>query len=301
MGESTDSGSGGTGNGSGREPQKEKKETKQSETGLGERDRGAPAKPASKPKPAAKPRREVRSAPKVATRDPFADSGKSEGLRADARGLPDYKKRETEALRKASFVSGDESFVKGGRDSKEVTDAQGNPVLTRQGVERQAAFQQEELERVISKRQGGQGDPEVEKRKMAREIIEEKLANPQLPGFLGGVAKINLENQLRQLEAGGDPTFTIGPDGTFTTTGVRRPGEEGDGIAPNITSPLEEMMDRDDERDEPTIMQPAEEDILAEDVTGALGAEAPRGRRGTRSKRPGRGGTLLEGGGVLYE
>ena len=139
MGESTDSGSGGTGNGSGREPQKEKKETKQSETGLGERGRGAPAKPASKPKPAAKPRREVRSAPKVATRDPFADSGKSEGLRADARGLPDYKKRETEALRKASFVSGDESFVKGGRDSKEVTDAQGNPVLTRQGVERQAA------------------------------------------------------------------------------------------------------------------------------------------------------------------
>ena len=262
MASSTDSGSGGGGNGSGREP---------------------------------------KAAPKRATRDPFAAPGKSKGLRTDARGLSGYKKRETEALRKASFVSGDQSFVRGGRDSKEVTDARGRPVLTRQGVERQAAFQQEELERVISKRQGGQGDPEVEKRKMAREIIEEKLRNPQVGGALGAIARINLKNQLRLLKAGGDPTFTIGPDGTFTTTGVRRPGEEGDGIAPNITSPLEEMMDRDDERDEPTIMQPAEEDILAEDVTGALGAEAPRGRRGTRTKRPGRGGTLLEGGGVLYE
>ena len=265
MASSTDSGSGGGGNGSGREP---------------------------------------KAAPKRATRDPFAAPGKSKGLRTDARGLSGYKKRETEALRKASFVSGDQSFVRGGRDSKEVTDARGRPVLTRQGVERQAAFQQEELERVISKRQGGQGDPEVEKRKMAREIIEEKLRNPQVGGALGAIARINLKNQLRLLKAGGDPTFTIGPDGTFTTTGVRRPGEEGDGIAPNITSPLEEMMDRDDEQKEPMLVQADEdedEEILANDAGGALGGETTRRRRGTRTKRTGPGGTLLEGGGVLYD
>ena len=232
--------------------------------------------------------------------DPYAIPGKEAGIRTDAKSTVDYKKRETEALEKAAFVSGDESFVKSESDGSVVRDAQGNPVLTRQGVERQAAFQQEELERLVSGRQGGEGDPEEGKRDLARQIIEEKLEKGVLPGTLGAIQKLNLENQLKNLEKGGIPTFRVGPGGEFTTSGVLQPGEEGTGIAPNITSDLETMMDEPERDEQPTILQ-AQED--AEDVTvGTLGiAPTPRGRRGTRSKRAGAGGTLLEGGGVLYD
>lgn len=232
--------------------------------------------------------------------DPYAIPGKEAGLRTDAKSTVDYKKRETEALEKAAFVSGDESFVKSESDDSVVTDAQGNPVLTRQGVERQAAFQQEELEKLVSGRQGGEGDPEQGKRDLAKQIIEEKLEKVVLPGTIGAIQKLNLENQLKNLEKGGTPTFRIGPGGEFTTSGVLQPGEEGTGIAPNITSDLETMMDEPEREEQPTILQaqPDEKDV----TVGTLGiAPSPRGRRGTRSKRSGAGGTLLEGGGVLYE
>lgn len=232
--------------------------------------------------------------------DPYAIPGKEAGIRTDAKSTVDYKKRETKALEKAAFVSGDESFVKSKADDSVVKDAQGNPVLTRQGVERQAAFQQEELERLVSGRQGGEGDPEQGKRDLAKQIIEEKLEKTVLPGTLGAIQKINLENQLKNLEKGGIPTFRVGPGGEFTTSGVLQPGEEGTGIAPNITSDLETMMDEPERDEQPTILQaqPDEADV----TVGTLGiAPAPRGRRGTRSKRAGAAGTLLEGGGVLYE
>jgi len=234
--------------------------------------------------------------------DPFTDPQKASGVRTDARSLENYKERETEALRRASSTSGDQSFVMGGRDSQEVTDAQGNPVLTRQGVERQAAFQQEELERLVSMRQGGEGDPEQGKRDLARQIIEEKLEAGVLPGALGAIQRINLENQLKNLEKGGTPTFRIGPGGEFTTSGVLQPGEEGTGISPNITSDLENMANREEEdRDAPTIIQ-VDDEPEAEDIqSGLIATGTARRKRGTRGKRPGAGGTLLEGGGILYE
>jgi hypothetical protein len=190
-------------------------------------------------------------------------------------------------------------------DAGEVTDTQGNPVLTRQGVERQTQFQQEELERLVSMRQGGKGDIEQGKRDLAEQIIKEKLAaDPTLPPGLKAIREINLRNQLKNLEAGGTPTFRIGEGGEFVTSGVLQPGEEGTGIAPNITSDLETMMDEREQEEEPTILQAEPEPEPEPEVaaTGTLGvAAAPRGRRGTRAKRPGAGGTLLEGGGVLYD
>jgi hypothetical protein len=188
-------------------------------------------------------------------------------------------------------------------DAGEVIDTQGNPVLTRQGVERQTQFQQEELERLVSMRQGGKGDPEEGKRNLAKQIIEEKLAaDPTLPPGLKAIREINLRNQLKNLEAGGIPTFRIGEGGEFVTSGVLQPGEEGTGIAPNITSDLETMMDEREQEEEPTILQAEPEPEPEVAATGTLGvAAAPRGRRGTRAKRPGAGGTLLEGGGVLYD
>ena len=218
-----------------------------------------------------------------------------------SKSLEGYEQRKKEALERAEFISGDESFVRGGAERSIVTGGRdGKPVLTRQGVERQAAFEQEELERLVSLREGGEGDPEQGKRNLAKQIIEEKLEKGVLPGTLGAIQKINLENQLKNLEKGGTPTFRVGPGGEFTTSGVLQPGEEGTGIAPNITSDLETMMDEPERDEQPTILQaqPDEADV----TVGTLGiAPAPRGRRGTRSKRAGAAGTLLEGGGVLYD
>ena len=218
--------------------------------------------------------------------------------------LEGFEQRQREALERAEFVSGDESFVRGGTERGIVTGGRdGKPVLTRQGVERKAAFEQEELERLVSLREGGEGDPEEGKRNLAKQIIEEKLAaDPTLPPGLKAIREINLRNQLKNLEAGGTPTFRIGEGGQFTTSGVLQPGEEGTGIAPNITSDLETMMDEREQEEQPTILQAEPEPEPEVAATGTLGvAAAPRGRRGTRAKRPGAGGTLLEGGGVLYD
>ena len=216
--------------------------------------------------------------------------------------LEGFEQRQREALERAEFASGDESFVRGGTERGIVTGGRdGKPVLTRQGVERKAAFEQEELERLVSLREGGEGDPEEGKRNLAKQIIEEKLAaDPTLPPGLKAIREINLKSQLDALEKGGTPTFRIGEGGEFTTSGVLQPGEEGTGIAPNITSDLETMMDEREQEEQPTILQAEPEPEVA--ATGTLGAAAaPRGRRGTRAKRPGAGGTLLEGGGVLYD
>jgi hypothetical protein len=227
--------------------------------------------------------------------DPYTDPQKASGVRTDAKSLRNYEERKNEALRqnsKANIVQSNQG---------EVTDTQGNPVLTRQGVEQKTAFEQQELERLVSMRQGGEGDPEQGKRDLAKQIIEEKLAaDPTLPAGLKAIREINLKSQLDALEKGGTPTFRIGEGGQFTTSGVLQPGEEGTGIAPNITSDLEAMMDEPQQEEQPTILQaePEPDDVTA----GALGvAPTPRGRRGTRAKRPGAGGTLLEGGGVLYD
>lgn len=227
--------------------------------------------------------------------DPYTDPQKASGVRTDAKSLRNYEERKNEALRqnsKANIVQSNQG---------EVTDTQGNPVLTRQGVEQKTAFEQQELERLVSMRQGGEGDPEQGKRDLAKQIIEEKLAaDPTLPAGLKAIREINLKSQLDALEKGGTPTFRVGEGGQFTTSGVLQPGEEGTGIAPNITSDLETMMDEPQQEEQPTILQaePEPDDVTA----GALGvAPTPRGRRGTRAKRPGAGGTLLEGGGVLYD
>ena len=229
--------------------------------------------------------------------DPYTDPQKASGVRTDATSLRNYRDRMNEAVRQ----DGETNIVQS--NAGEVTDTQGNPVLTRQGVERQTQFQQEELERLVSMRQGGKGDIEQGKRDLAEQIIKEKLAaDPTLPAGLKAIREINLRNQLKNLEAGGTPTFRIGEGGEFVTSGVLQPGEEGTGIAPNITSDLETMMDEREQEEEPTILQ-VEPEPEPDDVTaGALGvAPTPRGRRGTRTKRPGAGGTLLEGGGVLYD
>ena len=65
-------------------------------------------------------------------------------------------KREEQRLRRASFVSGDQSYVRGGGDI--VRDSSGRGVLTGVGVQRAEASRQQDLETLISLRTGGEGD-----------------------------------------------------------------------------------------------------------------------------------------------
>ena len=82
------------------------------------------------------------------------------------------RKREEERLKRASFVSGDQSYVTGGGNI--VRDSSGGGVLTSTGVQRAEASRQQELETLISLRTGGQGDPEAGKRQMAIEQLEKR-------------------------------------------------------------------------------------------------------------------------------
>jgi len=226
-------------------------------------------------------------------RDPYAIAGKTAAGRRE-----DTRKREEERLERAAFVSGEESYVKGGAGETTVRDSSGRGVLTSTGVERQVASQQEELERVISQRTGGQGDPEVEKRNMAIEQLEKRKEN-LLPGTLGMIARINIENQIKQLQAGGTAQFSMTDAGEFVAKGVIPKGQEGQGISPNIISGLEQQAAREP-REATTIITPeVTPEVTPEADAVMLGGASETRRR--RSTRAGGAGTLLEGGGVLYE
>ena len=227
-------------------------------------------------------------------RDPYAIAGKTAAGRKE-----ETRKREEERLERAAFVSGEESYVKGGAGKKTVRDSSGRGVLTTAGVERQVASQQQELERVIAQRTGGQGDPEAEKRKMAIEQLEERKES-LLPGTLGMISRINIENQIKQLQAGGTAQFSMTDAGDFVAKGVVPKGQEGEGIAPSIISGLEQQAAREPNEGGTIITPEVTPEVTPEIVPDETLGEAGKKRR-RRSTRAGAAGTLLEGGGVLYE
>ena len=230
-------------------------------------------------------------------------AGKAAGTRTDSRKpKPGVRKREEERLTRAGFVSGDASYVReapkegerrgsiirtGGRDP-------GRGVLTAKGVERAEASRQEELEVLISQRTGGQGDPRAEKRKMAIEALEERKENT-LPGFLGAISRINIENQIKQLKEGtADPQFALTESGSFAPVGVTRADDDtvGGNIAP--------MFPDTGERDEPEPQQPIiDEEIVEETILGRGRGRGAAAKRRTRGTRVGGAGSFEEGYGVL--
>ena len=228
-------------------------------------------------------------------RDPFADPRKAAGTRTDATRMSGARKREEERLRRASFVSGDQSYVTGGGNIVR-SERTGAGVLTRTGVQRAEASRQQELETLISLRTGGQGDPEAEKRQMAIEQLE-KRKEQTLPGFLGAVSRMNIERQLADLRAGGTPQFGLSPSGTFITRGVTPQGQETPGAAANI-QPMFGAMGVDSTRT-PEITPEVTEEFVPDDATLMGAAERGRGRRRTRGTRVGGAGSLEEGYGVL--
>ena len=229
-------------------------------------------------------------------RDPYAEPGKAAGTRADATRMSGARKREEERLRRASFITGDQSYVTSGGNI--VRSARtGAGVLTRTGVQRAEASRQQELETLISLRTDGQGDPEAEKRQMAIEQLE-KRKEQTLPGFLGAVSRINIERQLADLRAGGTPQFGLSPSGTFITRGVTPQGQETPSAAANI-QPMFPTQQRSDTTPEVTPLVTPEivpdDDDQARQVRGR-GAAA---RRATRGTRVGGGGTFETGYGAL--
>ena len=225
-------------------------------------------------------------------RDPYADPRKAAGSRTDATRMSGARKREEERLRRASFVSGDQSYVTGGGNI--VRDSSGGGVLTSVGVQRAEASRQEELETLISRRTGGQGDPEADKRQMAIQQLE-KRKEQTLPGFLGAISRMNIERQLADLKAGGTPQFGLSPSGTFITQGVTPQGQETPSAAANI-QPMFGAMGVDSTRT-PEITPEVTEEFVPDDSTIMGGRE--RGRRRTRGTRVGGAGSLEEGYGVL--
>lgn len=240
-------------------------------------------------------------------------AGKAAGQRTDTRKpKPGVRKREEERLTRAGFVSGDASYVReapkegerrgsiirtGGRDP-------GRGVLTAKGVERAEASRQQELETVIAARAvptvepdgtiTTRQDPAAEKRKMAIEALEERKENT-LPGFLGAISRINIENQIKQLKEGtADPQFALTESGSFAPVGVTRADDDtvGGNIAP--------MFPDTGERDEPEPQQPIiDEEIVEETILGRGRGRGAAAKRRTRGTRVGGAGSFEEGYGVL--
>ena len=237
-------------------------------------------------------------------------AGKAAGQRTDTRKpKPGVRKREEERLTRAGFVSGDSSYAreepkKGQKRGTIIRDSKGRGVLTAKGVERAEASRQEELETVIAARAiptvepdgtiTTRQDPRAEKRKMAIEALEERKKNT-LPGVLGAISRINIENQIKQLKEGtADPQFALTESGSFAPVGVTRADDDtvGGNIAP--------MFPDTGERDEPEPQQPViEDEIVEETILGRGRGRGAATKRRTRGTRVGGAGSLEEGYGVL--
>lgn len=231
-------------------------------------------------------------------RDPFADRRKAAGSRTDATRMSGARKREEQRLQQAAFVSGDQSYVQGGGNIvRSATTGAG--VLTGTGVQRAEASRQQELEALISRRQGGSGDPEAEKRAMAIQQLEKRMAQT-LPGTLGVVARMNVERQLRDLRAGGTPQFGMTAGGTFLTRGVTPEGRsEPLADAPNIQPMFGQTRQGADVTPEVTPVVTPE---IVPDDAPLMGQPEPAGRglRRTRGTRLGQAGDPKNEYGALY-
>lgn len=170
----------------------------------------------------------------------------------------------------------------------------------------------------IERRQATQLGRADAPRVMAIGELTERLASDRLaniPGTAGALAgamsKTNLENQIKQLRDFGTPVFdtdtgkTVGVvnkagqysgDTAFQEAALK--AKKGDSIELSRTNVLEETRLASREDRQPAQVAAEEEEVAAQAATTLGGAG--RGR-GTRGKRFGAGGTILEGTGALYD
>ena len=167
----------------------------------------------------------------------------------------------------------------------------------------------------IERRQATQLGRADAPRVMAIQELTERLADPdpisKSSTLAGAVSRVNLENQIKQLRDFGTPVFdtdtgkTVGVinkrgqysgDAAFQDAAMKQ--KKGSSIELSGTDVLQETRLASKEGRQPTKVATEEEEVAVQAAT-ALGA-AGRGR-GTRGKRFGAGGTILEGTGALYE
>ena len=170
-------------------------------------------------------------------------------------------------------------------------------------------------------------DPYAMKGKSTSAIgeLRGRLGEPTLiPGAvgaaLGSMGKLSLQKQLDELQAGATPVQIKTDKGETLTVGTVREGrytgrpEYRDialGAQPEdgtIQTSLEAAMKQEAEKradegpePEPTLITPeVTPEVTPETLPGGTLAKGSRGRR-LKTTRAGAAGTLLEGGGVLYE
>jgi len=144
----------------------------------------------------------------------------------------------------------------------------------------------------------------------------------QPPGLIGAVGRKSLEAQIEALEKFATPVKIETPSGDFLTVGtitekgdytgraeyadIAREAQKSGTMAPFIETTQRAAEERaaalreDEEEPEPTITTPETTPEVTPEADAVMLGESGKTRR-RRAKRAGAAGTLLEGGGVLYE
>ena len=141
-----------------------------------------------------------------------------------------------------------------------------------------------------------------------------------LPGIAGGLGRVSLERQIAALEKGATPVKIETPSGDFLTVGtitekgdytgrgeyadIARESQKAGTMAPFIETSQRAAEERAAairaEEGPSTIITPEVTPEVTPEADAVMLGEREKTRR-RRAKRAGAAGTLLEGGGVLYE
>ena len=147
-----------------------------------------------------------------------------------------------------------------------------------------------------------------------REAIAEIRSRPvtAMPGTLGAIGEMARENIVAEIEKGATPIRVTDESGKKITVGALR-GEkytgrseyeaiarETGGTAPIQISEVQARQSTQEREETPTLITPEVTPEVTPEADAVMLGEGGETRR-RRAKRAGAAGTLLEGGGVLYE
>jgi hypothetical protein len=175
----------------------------------------------------------------------------------------------------------------------------------------------------ISERGGGVAAEKEYERESSIAELKGRLET-QPPGLIGAIGRKSLETQIEALEKGATPVKIETPSGDFLTVGTvtekgtytgrseyteiaKEAVKDTTTTLPFIETTVKEAEERAaairaEEGPEPetTIITPEVTPEITPEADAVMLGEAEKTRR-RRAKRAGAAGTLLEGGGVLYE
>ena len=175
----------------------------------------------------------------------------------------------------------------------------------------------------ISERGGGVAAEKEYERESSIAELKGRLAT-QPPGVIGAIGRKSLETQIEALEKGATPVKIETPSGDFLTVGTvtekgtytgrseyteiaKEAVKDTTTTLPFVETTVTEAEERaaairaeEGPEPEPTIITPEITPEVTPEADAVMLGEPEKTRR-RRAKRAGAAGTLLEGGGVLYE